>query len=111
MQHTSEAADIGHLLQGHCIELPSDSMARSVLPRSAGANSSPDMTFLGSFDQAAEMSPDAHVNVERMLRQVQAPESTAAMSGGQQSTEEPSHLLEGTACLIWLPDGNLHGES
>ena len=68
------------------------------------------MAFLGSFDQAAEMSPDAHVTVERMLRQVQAAESTAAMSNGLQSREEaPS--LEGTACLIWLPDGRLSGES
>ena len=111
MQHMSEPAGIEHPFQGHCVELPSDNAAGSVQPGSAGADSSPDMAFLGSFDQAAEMSPDAHVSVERMLRQIQAPESNAATSNGLQSTEEPSHLLEGHACLIWLPDGQLSGES
>ena len=109
MQHTSKPADIGLSFQGHCIDLPSDDAATSVQPRSAGANSSPDMAFLGSFDHATEMYPDAHV--ERMLRQLQAAESTAAMGNGLQIVEKPSNLLEGTACLIWLPDGQLNGES
>lgn len=110
MQHTSQPADIEHLYQGHCVELPSDNAAKSVQPGSAEADSSPDTAFLGSFDRAAEMSPDVHVSVERMLRQVQAAEPTAAMSDGLQSTEELSHLLQGTACLVWLPDGQLSGE-
>ena len=110
MQHMSKPADIGHPFQGHCVELPSDKAAGSVQPGSAGANSSPDTAFLGSFDRAADMSPDAHISVERMLRRVQAAEPTAAMSDGLQSTEELSHLLQGTACLVWLPDGQLSGE-
>ena len=111
MQHASKPADIGHSFQGHCIELPSDSADRSVQPGSAGADSHPDMAFLGSFAHVPEMSIDAPASVERMLRQIQVAESTAAMSDSLQSREEPGPLMEGTACLIWLPDGRLSGKS
>ena len=111
IQHTWKPADIEHSCQGHCVDLPSESAARSVQPESAGADSSTDMAILGSCNHAPETSSNAHVTVERMLEQIQTADSTAAMSNGLQSREEPSPLLEGSACLIWLPHGQLSGDT
>ena len=69
------------------------------------------MAFLGSFDHALEMSPDVHASVERMLRQIQGAGSAVVMSDSLQTSNEHCPVLEGTACLIWLPDGHLSGES
>ena len=49
--------------------------------------------------------------MQRILEQAQPSDSAAPTAEGQQIFDQQAPLLEGTACLVWLPDGQVTGST
>ena len=93
------------------LELNHDGTSGTTQPVAMSTEGNSNRGILSFLNNGSGVAPDIEAAMQRILEQAQPSESAAPTAEGQQISDQQAPLLEGTACLVWLPDGQMTGST
>ncbi len=93
------------------LKLEYDGTSGNTQPVAMSTEGNSSRGILSFLNNGSGVAPAIKAAMHCILEQGQPSDSAAPTAEGQQISDQEAPLLEGTACLVWLPDGQMTGST